>query len=167
MIFSGVLLMAAAVISIDMFFERKRIELISAIYFGLLVGMILTILLSIGLSPLLATVKQPGPLMLMLGVILCYGCISLLIQTKDDFRFIIPYVEFARDLKGVRPFVLDTTPSSTDASPIWPILRSSIAKSSCRDSSWPNCKRSLTVRTNSVVSTRATRIGYFEPAANP
>ncbi len=33
----------------------------------------------------------------------------MLIQTKDDFRFIIPYVEFARDLKGVRPLVLDTS----------------------------------------------------------
>ncbi len=109
MIFSGVLLLAAGVISVDVFFEHKRIELISAVYFGLLVGMLLTILLSIGLSPLLATVTQRGPIMLMLAVILCYGCISLLIQTKDDFRFIIPYVEFSRDLKGVRPFVLDTS----------------------------------------------------------
>ncbi len=28
-------------------------------------------------------------------------------QTKDDFRFIIPYVEFARDVKGRKPFILD------------------------------------------------------------
>jgi len=111
MIFSGVLLLAAGVISIDVFFERKRIELISAVYFGLLVGMLLTILLSIGLNPLLVNMPltQKGAITLMLAVILCYGCISLLIQTKDDFRFIIPYVEFARDLKGVRPFVLDTS----------------------------------------------------------
>lgn len=109
MIFSGVMLMAAGVISLDVFFERKRIELISAVYFGLLVGMLMTILLSVGLNPLLASVPQRAPITLMLAVILCYGCISLLIQTKDDFRFIIPYVEFARDLKGVRPFVLDTS----------------------------------------------------------
>ncbi len=111
MIISGVLLLAAGVISIDIFFERKRIELISAVYFGLLVGMLLTILLSIGLNPLLVDMPatQKGAITLMLAVILCYGCISLLIQTKDDFRFIIPYVEFARDLKGVRPFVLDTS----------------------------------------------------------
>jgi uncharacterized protein YacL len=32
-----------------------------------------------------------------------------LIQTKDDFRFVIPYVEFARDLKGRRPLILDTS----------------------------------------------------------
>ncbi|MDZ4850844.1 MAG: TRAM domain-containing protein [Pirellulaceae bacterium] len=109
MIFSGVMLLAAGVISVDIFFDQKRIELISAIYFGLLVGMLLTILLSLGLNPLLATVPQRAPITLMLAVILCYGCVSMLIQTKDDFRFIIPYVEFARDLKGLRPFVLDTS----------------------------------------------------------
>jgi uncharacterized protein YacL len=32
-----------------------------------------------------------------------------LIQTKDDFRFIIPYVEFAKEIKGLKPFVLDTS----------------------------------------------------------
>jgi uncharacterized protein YacL len=30
-------------------------------------------------------------------------------QTRSDFRFIIPYVEFAREVKGVRPCVLDTS----------------------------------------------------------
>ncbi len=44
-----------------------------------------------------------------MAAILCYGCTSLLLQTKDDFRFVIPYVEFARDLKGLRPIVLDTS----------------------------------------------------------
>jgi uncharacterized protein YacL len=44
-----------------------------------------------------------------LGTIICYICISLLIQTKDDFRFIIPYVEFSKDVKGRRPYVLDTS----------------------------------------------------------
>src|SRR5690606_21367712 len=34
---------------------------------------------------------------------------SLLMQTKDDFRFIIPYVEFAKEIKGARPYVLDTS----------------------------------------------------------
>ena len=40
---------------------------------------------------------------------LCYTCISLLLQTKDDFRFVIPYVEFAREIKGTRPCILDTS----------------------------------------------------------
>jgi len=44
-----------------------------------------------------------------LGMILCYSCISLLMQTKDDFRFVIPYIEFAKEVKGLKPYVLDTS----------------------------------------------------------
>ncbi|MEM9415406.1 MAG: PIN/TRAM domain-containing protein [Planctomycetota bacterium] len=44
-----------------------------------------------------------------LGVITCYICISLVLQTKDDFRFIIPYVEFAKQVRGNRPIILDTS----------------------------------------------------------
>jgi len=46
---------------------------------------------------------------LLLGMVLCYLCISILIQTKDDFRFIIPYVEFAKEVKGLKPYILDTS----------------------------------------------------------
>lgn len=46
---------------------------------------------------------------ILLGVITCYFCISLVLQTKDDFRFIIPYVEFAKQVRGNRPVILDTS----------------------------------------------------------
>ncbi|MEO0476047.1 MAG: PIN/TRAM domain-containing protein [Planctomycetota bacterium] len=46
---------------------------------------------------------------ILLGVITCYFCISLVLQTKDDFRFIIPYVEFAKQIRGNRPTILDTS----------------------------------------------------------
>ena len=42
-------------------------------------------------------------------IFMCYICISTLLQTKDDFRFIIPYVEFSKEVKGARPLVLDTS----------------------------------------------------------
>ena len=42
-------------------------------------------------------------------MVLCYTCISVLLQTKNDFRFIIPYVEFAKEVKGRSPYVLDTS----------------------------------------------------------
>jgi uncharacterized protein YacL len=108
-IFGGVILLALSVIAIDVWTPRKRIEVISAIYFGLLVGILLTYLLSVALTPLLQDNPNQGNIQLLLAAVLCYGCISLLIQTKDDFRFVIPYVEFARDLKGRRPLILDTS----------------------------------------------------------
>jgi uncharacterized protein YacL len=44
-----------------------------------------------------------------LMIFICYLCISTLLQTKDDFRFIIPYMEFSKEVKGSRPLVLDTS----------------------------------------------------------
>ena len=44
-----------------------------------------------------------------LAAVLSYVCISLLMQTQHDFRFIIPYVEFAKEAKGRRPYILDTS----------------------------------------------------------
>lgn len=108
-VFAGVMAMALFVISIDVFTPRKRIEIVSAIYFGLFVGILLAYLLSLALTPLIQDWSAKGSITLLLTCVLCYGCISLLIQTKDDFRFVIPYVEFSRDLKGVRPLILDTS----------------------------------------------------------
>ncbi len=44
-----------------------------------------------------------------IGLITSYICISLVLQTKDDFRFVIPYVEFAKQIRGPRPTVVDTS----------------------------------------------------------
>jgi uncharacterized protein YacL len=44
-----------------------------------------------------------------LSALLSYVCISLLLQTRNDFRFVIPYVEFAKQLKGDQPYLLDTS----------------------------------------------------------
>src|SRR5207247_2358664 len=48
-------------------------------------------------------------LRLLVTVLCCYVSISVLLQTKDEFRFIIPYVEFSKQVKGGKPLVLDTS----------------------------------------------------------
>jgi len=45
----------------------------------------------------------------LLGVSAVFLCVTFVLQTKDDFRFIIPYVEFAKQTKGVRPLLLDSS----------------------------------------------------------
>lgn len=97
---------------LDIVFRRKRIENISAIYFGLLIGILLGWLLMLGLGPVLAALGGAawgGIINVLAIVILSYLSISFLLQTKDDFRFIIPYVEFSRELKGGRPLILDSS----------------------------------------------------------
>ena len=109
LIICGTVLLALGVIAVDIFTPRKQIEVISAVYFGLLVGVLLTYVLWVALAPLIPAGPYAPPVVLLMAAILCYGCTSLLLQTKDDFRFVIPYVEFSRDLKGLRPIVIDTS----------------------------------------------------------
>jgi uncharacterized protein YacL len=107
-VFGGVLLIAFGVIVLDIAFRRKRLDTISAVYFGMLVGLFMTYILGLALVPL-QTDQIRHPLQLVLGLVVCYVCISLLLQTKDDFRFIIPYVEFAKEIKGLKPWIVDTS----------------------------------------------------------
>ncbi len=102
------LLLTQIVTICDVLIPKKRIEVISAIYFGILVGVLLAYLMTQALTPV---VKPPYTNMAVMISLLIfpYICVSLLLQTKDDFRFVIPYVEFARDLKGGRPLVVDSS----------------------------------------------------------
>lgn len=110
LVFCGALLAAFVVVAADMMIRKKRIEVISAVYFGLLVGVLLSYLLTIAMDPLLDNNKALRTYVSLGSVtVFCYTCISLLLQTKDDFRFVIPYVEFSRDLKGMKPMILDTS----------------------------------------------------------
>ncbi len=46
---------------------------------------------------------------LLLGAAAVFICVSFVMQTKDVFRFVIPYVEFSKQTKGARPLLLDTS----------------------------------------------------------
>ena len=94
---------ALAVIGLDIQVRKKQLDTISAVYFGLIVGLFLTYVVRLALTPLPSTAREDVWIELSLGMVLCYTCISLLLQTKDDFRFIIPYVEFAKEVKGLSP----------------------------------------------------------------
>jgi uncharacterized protein YacL len=108
----GMIALPLTVIGIDWSLRRKDLTVITAVYFGLLVGVFLTYIAILALTPILPTSPRSPVgtwLPMILGMLLCYICTSLLLQTRDDFRFLIPFVEFARDVKGLRPNVLDSS----------------------------------------------------------
>jgi uncharacterized protein YacL len=112
LVFIGVMLAAVGIVIGDLLTPRKRIQTISAVYIGLIVGIFLTDLLRDALQPTLQLYLDPRVHNMCLSfmmIFICYVCISTLLQTKDDFRFIIPYVEFSKEVKGARPLVLDTS----------------------------------------------------------
>ena len=106
--FVVLLLLTQSVIFIDILFPRKRIEVISAVYFGLLIGFLLSYLTYQALQPVI-TPEFKGITLMLFNLIFPYLCVTMLLQTKDKFRFIIPYIEFAKEVRGGRPYVLDTS----------------------------------------------------------
>jgi uncharacterized protein YacL len=115
LVFLGVMVAAICVVVADFLIPRKRIQTISAVYFGLIVGLILSYFFQLALQPTIdiftgtKTLEAIQASFALLTLVLCYVCVSILLQTKDDFRFVIPYVEFSREMKGARPLVLDTS----------------------------------------------------------
>ncbi|MDA8378194.1 MAG: TRAM domain-containing protein [Planctomycetia bacterium] len=110
---------AIAVIMLDFLIKRKNLAAMSGLFFGILVGILVALALDYLLGEVLriffvpAELRSEQPLItgikLLLGLITCYLSVSLILQTRDDFRFVIPYVEFTRGKRGTRPFILDTS----------------------------------------------------------
>jgi uncharacterized protein YacL len=109
-----VIVMGLALLALiwDIFTARKKIQTVSAIFFGLIAGLVLSDLIRSAVEPTLQVwvredfSKSINSLVI---VFVCFTCVTTLIQTKDDFRFVIPYVEFSREIKGPRPLILDTS----------------------------------------------------------
>ncbi len=95
---------------VDLVIRKKRIDVISGIYFGVLVGILLAYLFIQALTPVIPQSNSYHTVVVLISLLAFpYICVSLLLQTKDDFRFVIPYVEFQRDLKSGRPLVVDSS----------------------------------------------------------
>ncbi|MEE8450858.1 MAG: PIN domain-containing protein [Thermoguttaceae bacterium] len=118
--FVGMLLLPAGIVMLDVCIRQKQLDTISSVYFGMIVGLFMAYVASLAMTPLFYTddpslaVKEnlraiQFDVQLVLGLVFCYVCVSLLMQTKHDFRFIIPYVEFAREFKGIKSLILDTS----------------------------------------------------------
>jgi uncharacterized protein YacL len=112
--FVTVLAVGVFVVATDLLVRNKQITTVSALYFGLLLGLLLGTLFDMAMEPFLKDwlsldARGLQAARLVLTAVCCYVSISTLLQTKDEFRFIIPYVEFSKQVKGGRPLVLDTS----------------------------------------------------------
>ena len=108
---------ALVLIGVDMFLPRKSLAALSGAFLGLVVGMVgawgLGVILDLLIQSLTIDFGENAPVVgqikLMIGTVCCYLTISFILQTKDDIRFVVPYVEFAKQTRGNRPLVLDTS----------------------------------------------------------
>jgi uncharacterized protein YacL len=108
------------IVCIDILAPRAKLTVFAGTFFGLIVGiafaygMSFVVRLLVDQINALVTLPVDTDQMirftnLVVGMISCYLAISFILQTKDDFRFIIPYVEFSKETKGARPILLDTS----------------------------------------------------------
>lgn len=108
------LFIALSVFLIDWFTPQKNLSTVIAIFLGLLAAMLAT--LGVGqildLLVSLYDIQSPGLVFttkVLTGLALAYLCIATVLETQDDFRLVIPYVEFAKQIRGPRPLMLDTS----------------------------------------------------------
>ncbi len=107
-------------IGVDLITPKKKISTISGVLVGVLAGMLATLALGwiidlvieswletseavAALKPTIVSIK------ILLGITLCYLGVTTVLQTQDDFRLVIPYVEFAKQIRGPRPLLLDSS----------------------------------------------------------
>ncbi len=113
-IFIGGMAIAALVIAVDWLTPKKSLNALAGIFFGLLVGLLISWAMTTVLEMVDDVFIQMSENSLqiskaIMGLCICYLTISIVVRTKDDVRFVIPYVEFSRQTKGLRPMVLDTS----------------------------------------------------------
>jgi uncharacterized protein YacL len=116
-VFLATFVIGALVLVIDAATPKKRLASVFGLYLGIVAG--LAAALAVG--ALLDLIAESwdlttsswkaylGLAKLGIGITLCYLAVSIVLTTKDDFRLVIPYVEFAKQVRGVRPMLLDTS----------------------------------------------------------
>lgn len=106
--------LAAAVIAVDVFTPVKKISTIGGVFLGLLAGMLGAVAFGFVIELIVETYdleasRLIGAAKVLTGIALCYLGVTVVLQTQDDFRLLIPYVEFAKQIRGVRPLLIDTS----------------------------------------------------------
>ncbi len=118
---AGVVLATLAVgvivVLADIATPNKRLSAVFGVYLGIMAGLVGA--LAIGaLIDLVAdswdltsgpAFAYRGLIKFVIGITMCYLGVSIVLTTKDDIRLAIPYVEFAKQVRGVRPMLLDTS----------------------------------------------------------
>lgn len=114
------LVLFVGALGIDLLTPNKKTGTIVGVLVGVLAGLIATLALGFIIDLAVESwageeqaIKNLRPtvnsIKIIIGITLSYLGISTVLQTQDDFRLVIPYVEFAKQLRGIRPILIDTS----------------------------------------------------------
>ena len=116
----GLLISAAAlgliIITVDALTPNKRLAWVVGIFVGIMIGLVGAVAVGsvIDLVAGAWDLKESsavylGLVKVTIGIVLVYLSVSVVLTTRDDLRLVIPYVEFAKQVRGARPLLLDTS----------------------------------------------------------
>ena len=109
---------ATIIVLLDLKTPRKQLSLVVAVYLALLAGLLAAIAIGALIDLIAATWDLPQGdmalkyltlLKLATGLTFCYLAVSIVLTTRDNIRLVIPYVEFAKQIRGIRPMLIDTS----------------------------------------------------------
>ena len=116
----GLLISAAAlgliIITVDALTPNKRLAWVVGIFVGIMIGLVGAVAVGsvIDLVAGAWDLKESsavylGLVKVTIGIVLVYLSVSVVLTTRDDLRLVIPYVEFAKQVRGARPLLIDTS----------------------------------------------------------
>ncbi len=110
--------LALGVLAIDLLTPEKKVSTLSGVFLGLVAGVLASILVGVLIDTLAEVWELPEDQLadrlitlvkILIGIALTYLAVSIVLQTQDQFRLIIPYVEFSKQLRGPKPLLMDSS----------------------------------------------------------
>jgi len=108
------LVVAAAAVAVDLLTPKKKIATLVSVFVGLVLATVATLVVGAIIDVVVKAWDIPAPEIvamakILLGIGLAYLAIVTVLQTQDDLRLVIPYVEFSRQIRGPQPWLLDSS----------------------------------------------------------
>ncbi len=107
------------VVVVDAATPNKRLASVVGVYIGVLMGLVAAVAFGFLIDMVMSAwqeLKENELLRLyinmakvIIGLIICYVTVTVVLTTKDDFRLVIPYVQFSRKHRGIRPMLVDSS----------------------------------------------------------
>ena len=115
---AATLAVVVIVVLLDIRTPRKRISNVVGVYLAVVSGLFASLAVGVLIDLIAEAWDMAGDpealkyltlLKLAVGLTLCYIAISVVLSTRDSIRLVIPYVEFSKQVRGLRPMLLDTS----------------------------------------------------------
>jgi len=100
---------AAVIFALEVILRKYFVDAIAGIMFGIVAGFVISYIIFQSLNLLAQDKKFLANFQIPLTLIICYVCVAVVLQTKDKFKFIIPYLDFRSGEKSPDYLVLDTS----------------------------------------------------------